>query len=85
MAISGLNRLVIADESGALTGLPLASARAAAEQVATEKVTEAKSEIRSAAVQAAEQAATDKVAVVKSEAVQAAKDGVREHAGAVAD
>nr|DAD74776.1 MAG TPA: Spherulation-specific family 4 [Siphoviridae sp. ctZPw9]DAF99792.1 MAG TPA: Spherulation-specific family 4 [Siphoviridae sp. ctPNJ4] len=76
MAISGLNRLVIADESGALTGRPLASARAAAEQVATEKVTEAKTEIRSAAVQAAEQAATDKVAGVKSEAVQAAKDSV---------
>lgn len=82
MAISGLNRLVIADESGALTGLPLASARAAAEQVATEKVTEAKTEIRSAAVQAAEQAATDKVAGVKSEAVQAAKDSVQ---SAVAD
>ena len=82
MAISGLNRLVIADESGALTGLPLASARAAAEQVATEKVTEAKTEIRSAAVQAAEQAATDKVAAVKSEAVQAAKDSVQ---SAVAD
>lgn len=82
MAISGLNRIVIADESGALTGLPLASARAAAEQVATEKVTEAKTEIRSAAVQAAEQAATDKVAAVKSEAVQAAKDSVQ---SAVAD
>ena len=82
MAISGLNRIVIADESGALTGLPLASARAAAEQVATEKVTEAKTEIRSAAVQAAEQAATDKVAGVKSEAVQAAKDSVQ---SAVAD
>lgn len=77
MAISGLNRLVIADEAGNLTGRPLASARAAAEQVATEKVTEAKSEIRSAAVQAAEQAATDKVADVKSEAVQAAKDSVQ--------
>ena len=49
MAINGLNRLVIADESGALTGLPLASARAAAEQVATEKVSSVKSE----AVQAA--------------------------------
>nr|DAR21482.1 MAG TPA: Spherulation-specific family 4 [Caudoviricetes sp.] len=82
MAISGLNRLVIADESGALTGRPLASARAAAEQVATEKVVEAKSEIRSVAVQAAEQAATEKVAVVKSEAVQAAKDSVQ---SAVAD
>lgn len=82
MAISGLNRLVIADESGALTGRPLASARAAAEQVANEKVTEAKTEIRSAAVQAAEQAATDKVAGVKSEAVQAAKDSVQ---SAVAD
>lgn len=82
MAISGLNRIVIADESGALTGRPLASARAAAEQVATEKVTEAKTEIRSAAVQAAEQAATDKVAAVKSEAVQAAKDSVQ---SAVAD
>lgn len=82
MAISGLNRIVIADESGALTGRPLASARAAAEQVATEKVTEAKTEIRSAAVQAAEQAATDKVAGVKSEAVQAAKDSVQ---SAVAD
>ena len=82
MAISGLNRLVIADEAGNLTGRPLASARAAAEQVATEKVTEAKSEIRSAAVQAAEQAATDKVADVKSEAVQAAKDSVQ---SAVAD
>lgn len=82
MAISGLNRLVIADESGALTGRPLASARAAAEQVATEKVTEAKNEIRSVAVQAAEQAATDKVAGVKSEAVQAAKDSVQ---SAVAD
>lgn len=76
MAIDGLNRLVIADENGALTGLPLASARAAAEQVATEKVTEAKTEIRSTAVQAAEQAATEKVAAVKSEAVQAAKDSV---------
>lgn len=82
MAINGLNRIVIADESGALTGRPLASARAAAEQVATEKVTEAKTEIRSAAVQAAEQAATDKVAGVKSEAVQAAKDSVQ---SAVAD
>lgn len=77
MAISGLNRLVIADESGALTGLPLASARAAAEQVATEKVTEAKTEIRSVATQAAEQVATEKVAAVKSEAVQAAKDSVQ--------
>lgn len=77
MAISGLNRLVIADENGSLTGKPLASARAAAEQVAVEKVTEAKNEIRSAAVQAAEQAATDKVADVKSEAVQAAKDSVQ--------
>lgn len=77
MAISGLSRLVIADEAGNLTGRPLASARAAAEQVATEKVTEAKSEIRSVAVQAAEQAATDKVADVKSEAVQAAKDSVQ--------
>lgn len=82
MAISGLNRLVIADESGALTGRPLASARAAAEQVAVDKVTEAKNEIRSVAVQAAEQAATDKVAGVKSEAVQAAKDSV---SSAVAD
>lgn len=82
MAINGLNRLVIADENGNLTGKPLASARAAAEQVATEKVTEAKSEIRSVAVQAAEQAATDKVAGVKSEAVQAAKDSVQ---SAVAD
>jgi hypothetical protein len=82
MAISGLNRLVIADESGALTGLPLASARAAAEQVATEKVIEAKQDIQSVAVQAAEQAATDKVAGVKSEAVQAAKDSVQ---SAVAD
>lgn len=82
MAISGLNRLVIADESGALTGLPLASARAAAEQVVVEKVTEAKTEIRSSAVQAAEQAATEKVAAVKSEAVQAAKDSVQ---SAVAD
>lgn len=93
MAISGLDRIVIADEAGNLTGRPLASARAAAEQVVTEKVTEAKSDIRSEAVQAAEQAATNKVAGVKSEAVQAAKDsvqsavesGVREHAGAVAD
>nr|DAU28005.1 MAG TPA: Spherulation-specific family 4 [Caudoviricetes sp.] len=76
MAISGLNRLVIADESGALTGLPLASARTAAEQVATEKVTEAKNEIRSVAVQEANQVATEKVAAVKSEAVQAAKDSV---------
>ena len=76
MAISGLNRLVIADESGALTGLPLASARAAAEQVAVEKVTEAKNEIRSVAVQEANQVATEKVAAVKSEAVQAAKDSV---------
>lgn len=82
MAISGLNRLVIADESGALTGRPLASARAAADQVATEKVTEAKSEIRSAAVQEANQVATEKVAAVKSEAVQAAKDSV---SSAVAD
>nr|DAX45669.1 MAG TPA: Spherulation-specific family 4 [Caudoviricetes sp.] len=77
MAISGLNRLVIADEAGNLTGRPLASARAAAEQVATEKVTEAKSEIRSVAVQAAEQVATEKVSAVKSEAVQAAKDSVQ--------
>lgn len=77
MAISGLNRIVIADESGALTGRPLASARAAAEQVATEKVTEAKTEIRSVATQAAEQVATEKVAAVKSEAVQAAKDSVQ--------
>lgn len=82
MAINGLNRLVIANESGSLTGRPLASARAAAEQVATEKVTEAKTEIRSAAVQAAEQVATEKVAAVKSEAVQAAKDSV---SSAVAD
>lgn len=82
MAISGLNRLVIADESGALTGRPLASARAAAEQVVVEKVTEAKSEIRSAAVQEANQVATEKVAAVKSEAVQAAKDSVQ---SAVAD
>ena len=82
MAISGLNRIVIADESGALTGRPLASARAAAEQVATEKVTEAKTEIRSAAVQEANQVATEKVAAVKSEAVQAAKDSVQ---SAVAD
>lgn len=82
MAISGLNRLVIADESGALTGRPLASARAAAEQVATEKVTEAKTEIRSVAVQEANQVATEKVAAVKSEAVQAAKDSVQ---SAVAD
>nr|DAT45608.1 MAG TPA: Spherulation-specific family 4 [Caudoviricetes sp.] len=82
MAISGLNRLVIADESGALTGRPLASARAAAEQVATEKVTEAKNEIRSVAVQEANQVATEKVAAVKSEAVQAAKDSVQ---SAVAD
>lgn len=77
MAINGLNRLVIADENGALTGLPLASARAAAEQVATDKVTEAKTEIRSVATQAAEQVATEKVAAVKSEAVQAAKDSVQ--------
>ena len=77
MAINGLNRLVIADDNGNLTGKPLASARAAAEQVAVEKVTEAKSDIRSVAVQAAEQAATDKVAGVKSEAVQAAKDSVQ--------
>lgn len=82
MAINGLNRLVIADENGNLTGKPLASARAAAEQVATEKVTEAKNEIRSTAVQAAEQAATDKVAGVKAEAVHAAKDSVQ---SAVAD
>lgn len=82
MAISGLNRIVIADEAGNLTGRPLASARAAAEQVVTEKVTEAKSDIRSEAVQAAEQAATNKVAGVKSEAVQAAKDSVQ---SAVAD
>ena len=77
MTINGLNRLVIADESGALTGRPLASARAAAEQVVTEKVTEAKTEIRSVATQAAEQVATEKVAAVKSEAVQAAKDSVQ--------
>jgi len=76
MAISGLNRLVVADESGALTGRPLASARAAAEQVATEKVTEAKNEIRSVAVQEANQVATEKVAAVKSEAVQAATESV---------
>lgn len=82
MAINGLNRLVIADDNGNLTGKPLASARAAAEQVATEKVTEAKSEIRSAAVQEANQVATEKVAAVKSEAVQAAKDSVQ---SAVAD
>ena len=82
MAISGLNRIVIADEAGNLTGRPLASARAAAEQVATEKVTEAKTEIRSVATQAAEQVATEKVAAVKSEAVQAAKDSVQ---SAVAD
>lgn len=82
MAISGLDRIVIADEAGNLTGRPLASARAAAEQVVTEKVTEAKSDIRSEAVQAAEQAATNKVAGVKSEAVQAAKDSVQ---SAVAD
>lgn len=76
MAINGLNRLVIADENGNLTGKPLASARAAAEQMAVEKITEAKSEIRSAAVQEAEQVATEKVAAVKSEAVQAATESV---------
>lgn len=82
MAINGLNRLVIADENGNLTGKPLASARAAAEQVATDKVTEAKNEIRSVAVQEANQVATEKVSAVKSEAVQAAKDSV---SSAVAD
>lgn len=78
MAISGLNRLVIADESGALTGRPLASAREAAEQVATEKVAAVKSE----AVQAAKDSVQSAVATTIPAAVES---GVREHAGAVAD
>ncbi len=90
MAISGLNRIVIADEAGNLTGRPLASARAAAEQVVTEKVTEAKSDIRSEAVQAAkdsvQSAVADAIAPVVSTTIPAAvESGVREHAGAVAD
>lgn len=86
MAISGLNRIVIADESGALTGLPLASARAAAEQVATEKVAAVKSEAVQAAKDSVQSAVADAIAPVVSTTIPAAvESGVREHAGAVAD
>ena len=86
MAISGLNRLVIADEAGNLTGRPLASARAAAEQVATEKVTEVKSEAVQAAKDSVQSAVAEAIAPVVSTTIPAAvESGVREHAGAVAD
>lgn len=86
MAISGLNRLVIADESGALTGLPLASARAAAEQVATEKVAVVKSEAVQAAKDSVQSAVAEAIAPVVSTTIPAAvESGVREHAGTVAD
>lgn len=86
MAISGLNRLVIADESGALTGRPLASARAAAEQVATEKVASVKSEAVQAAKDSVQSAVADAIAPVVSTTIPAAvESGVREHAGVVAD
>lgn len=86
MAISGLNRLVIADESGALTGLPLASARAAAEQVATDKVAAVKSEAVQAAKDGVQSAVSEAIAPVVSTTIPAAvESGVREHAGAVAD
>ena len=86
MAISGLNRLVIADESGALTGLPLASARAAAEQVATEQVAGVKAEAVQAAKDSVQSAVADAIAPVVSTTIPAAvESGVREHAGAVAD
>lgn len=86
MAISGLNRLVIADESGALTGLPLASARAAAEQVATEKAAVVKAEAVQAAKDSVQSAVADAIAPVVSTTIPAAvESGVREHAGAVAD
>lgn len=86
MAISGLNRLVIADESGALTGLPLASARAAAEQVATDKVAAVKSEAVQAAKDGVQSAVAEAIAPVVSTTIPAAvESGVREHAGAVAD
>lgn len=86
MAISGLNRLVIADESGALTGRPLASARDAAEQVATEKVASVKSEAVQAAKDSVQSAVADAIAPVVSTTIPAAvESGVREHAGVVAD
>lgn len=86
MAISGLNRLVIADEAGNLTGRPLASARAAAEQVATEKVTEVKSEAVQAAKDSVQSAVAEAIAPVVSTTIPAAvESGVRQHAGAVAD
>nr|DAR85104.1 MAG TPA: Spherulation-specific family 4 [Caudoviricetes sp.] len=86
MAINGLNRLVIADESGALTGRPLASARAAAEQVATEKVASVKSEAVQAAKDSVQSAVADAIAPVVSTTIPAAvESGVREHAGVVAD
>ena len=86
MAISGLNRLVIADESGALTGLPLASARAAAEQVATDKVAAVKSEAVQAAKDSVQSAVAEAIAPVVSATIPAAvESGVREHAATVAD
>ncbi len=86
MAISGLNRLVIADESGALTGRPLASARAVAEQVATEKVAGVKSEAVQAAKDSVQSAVADAIAPVVSTTIPTAvESGVREHAGTVAD
>lgn len=86
MAISGLNRLVIADENGNLTGKPLASARAAAEQVATDKVAAVKSEAVQAAKDGVQSAVAEAIAPVVSTTIPAAvESGVREHAGAVAD
>lgn len=86
MAISGLNRLVIADEAGNLTGRPLASARAAAEQVATEKVSAVKSEAVQVAKDSVQSAVAEAIAPVVSTTIPAAvESGVREHAGAVAD
>lgn len=86
MAISGLNRIVIADESGALTGRPLASARAAAEQVATDKVAAVKSEAVQAAKDSVQSAVADAIAPVVSTTIpNAVESGVRAHAGAVAD
>lgn len=86
MAISGLNRIVIADESGALMGRPLASARAAAEQVVTEKAASVKSEAVQAAKDSVQSAVAEAIAPVVSTTIPAAvESGVREHAGAVAD
>lgn len=86
MAINGLNRLVIADENGNLVGKPLASARAVAEQVATDKTDAVKSEAVQAARDSVQSAVSDAIAPVISTTIPAAvQSGVREHAGAVAD